>query len=60
MNGWGAFHEIEKESLEKMLTSFYPKILIHHTTVEHYGLSGQEAHYVKLSEEQYKKALESL
>jgi transketolase len=60
MNGWGAFHEIEKDPLEKMLTAFYPKILIHHTTVEHYGLSGQEAHYVKLTEEQYRKALENL
>lgn len=60
MNGWAAFHKVDKESLEKMLTSFYPKILIHHTTVEHYGLSGQEAHYVKLTEEQYKKAQEIL
>ncbi len=60
MNGWGAFHEIDTENLEKMLTAFYPKIFIHHTTVEHYGLSGQEAHYVKLSDEQFKRAIKGL
>lgn len=60
MNGWGAFHKIEINRLEKMLTAFYPKIVIHHTTVEHHGLSGQEAHYVKFSEEQFYKAIENL
>lgn len=60
MNGWGAFHEIDQNDLEKMLNAFYPEIKIHKTTVEHYGLSGQEAHYVKLNKKQYEKALRSL
>ena len=60
MNGWGAFHEINQNDLEKMLNAFYPEIKIHKTTVGHYGLSGQEAHYVKLNKKQYKKTLRSL
>ena len=58
MNGWGAFHEINQNDLENMLNAFYPEIKIHKTTVEHYGLSGQEAR-VKLNKKQYEKALEA-
>lgn len=59
-NGYAAYREVDLESLEKRLKSFYPRINFKKTSVDHAGLSGIDAHYKQISEEQYIKALESL
>ena len=42
------------------MKAFHPDINFVRTTVEHYGLEGQHAHYTNFNEEQYKAALETL
>jgi transketolase len=46
-NGWAAYHCVKRDFIERVLAIF-PKIQLHETTVENYGLSGQSAHYCKL------------
>tara|TARA_B100000029_G_scaffold104909_1_gene95526 strand:+ start:61 stop:687 length:627 start_codon:yes stop_codon:yes gene_type:complete len=59
-NGWGAYDDINLDYLEKRMKAFHPDINFVRTTVEHYGLEGQHAHYTNFNEEQYKAALETL
>ena len=59
-NGWAAYDSVDLEYLEKRLKSFYPDINFLRTSVEKFGLTGLSAHYQNLSEDQYKKAIESL
>jgi len=42
------------------IKAFNPNVNFIRTTVEHFGLSGLDAHYTNFSEEQYKEAIESL
>ena len=59
-NGWAAYDSVDLDYLEKRLKSFYPDINFLRTSVEKFGLTGLSAHYQNLSEDQYKKAIESL
>ena len=59
-NGWAAYDSIDLKYLEKRLKTFYPKINFVETSVEKFGLSGLSAHYVNFTDDQYKKAIESL
>tara|TARA_Y100001936_G_C16056721_1_gene661541 strand:- start:256 stop:882 length:627 start_codon:yes stop_codon:yes gene_type:complete len=59
-NGWAAYDSVDLEYLENRLMTFYPKVNFVKTSVERFGLSGLSAHYVNFSEEEYKKAIDSL
>ncbi len=59
-NGWAAYDSVDLEYLERRLISFYPEINIFKTSVEKFGLTGLSAHYTNFTEEQYRKAVESL
>ena len=59
-NGWAAYDSVDLEYLENRLITFYPKVNFVKTSVEKFGLSGLSAHYVNFSEEEYKKAIDSL
>ena len=59
-NGWAAYDSVDLEYLENRLMTFYPKVNFVKTSVEKFGLSGLSAHYVNFSEEEYKKAIDSL
>lgn len=45
-NGWAAYHHVNREFIE-LVKKVVPKVIIHETRVEEYGLTGQSAHYVK-------------
>lgn len=59
-NGWAAYDSVDLKYLERRLISFYPEINIFKTSVEKFGLTGLSAHYTNFTEEQYRKAVESL
>jgi transketolase len=59
-NGWGAYDSIDIEYLRKRIHAFHPGVEFVVTTVNHFGLEGQHAHYTNFSDEQYKAALETL
>lgn len=46
-NGWAAYHPVSADFI-KRVKNIFPKIFIHQTFVQNYGLQGQSAHYVKL------------
>lgn len=55
-NGYGAYGKIEIETLEKRLQLFYPTLTIKVNTFNYPDwLQGQQAHYVTMSDEQYKE-----
>ena len=61
--GWIRSNEVIKDlgfPLGNRLMTFYPKVNFVKTSVERFGLSGLSAHYVNFSEEEYKKAIDSL
>lgn len=61
INGVSAINYVDVDYLTKCLTTFYPKINIHYTTVEAFDfLKGLEAHYKVMSEENYKSAINQL
>ena len=59
-NGWAAYDPVDLDYLEDRIKVFNPNVNFVRTTVEHFGLSGLDAHYTNFSEEQYKEAIESL
>ncbi len=59
-NGWSAYDPMDIDYLEKRLLAFHPDVIIHKTTVEQFGFSGLLAHYKKMTEDDYNKALEML
>jgi transketolase len=59
-NGWAAYDPVNLDYLEDRIKAFNPNVNFIRTTVEHFGLSGLDAHYTNFSEEQYKEAIESL
>jgi transketolase len=60
INGWGAYHEVDRQKLIDRLYAFhYPKLWF--TNVRDFPfLVGQDAHYKVMNEEEYKQALEVL
>ncbi|MEL0125419.1 MAG: 1-deoxy-D-xylulose-5-phosphate synthase N-terminal domain-containing protein [Alphaproteobacteria bacterium] len=59
-NGWAAYDKVDLNYLERRLTSFYPDIKFIRTSVDLYGLKGQDAHYKPFTEDQFVKAIDSL
>ena len=57
-NGYGAYGEIDVDLLEKRLQLFYPTLVIKVNTFNYpYFLQGQDAHYMKLTKEQYEETI---
>lgn len=45
-NGWAAYHKVGFDHIARV-NALIPGLVVHETSVEWYGLSGQSAHYVK-------------
>lgn len=55
-NGYGAYGKIDVEVLEKRLQWFYPTLIIKANTFNYPDwLQGQQAHYLVMTDEQYKE-----
>lgn len=60
-NGWACYDPIDVDYLENRLKAFLPDIKIHRTSVEQFPfLTGLSAHYMKLTEDQYKEGVKIL
>jgi transketolase len=60
-NGWACYDPIDVDYLENRLKAFLPNIKIHRTSVEQFPfLTGLSAHYMKLTEDQYKEGVKIL
>ena len=59
-NGWAAYDRVDLDYLEARLLSFNPNVKFIRTSVDLYGLKGQDAHYKPFTKEQYLKAIDSL
>lgn len=59
-NGWAAYDPVDLDYLEDRIKVFNPHVNFVRTTVEHFGLSGLDAHYTNFTEEQYKEAIGAL
>jgi transketolase len=60
-NGWACYDPIDVDYLEQRCKAFLPDIVFHRTEVEQFPfLVGLDAHYMKLTEEDYKLGLEIL
>jgi transketolase len=60
-NGWACYDPIDVDYLETRLTAFLSEIIVHRTSVEMFPfLTGLSAHYIKLTEDQFKQGLEIL
>jgi len=60
-NGWACYDTIDVEVLERRLKSFLPSIIIHKTNLNMLSfLKGQNAHYMIMSENEYKQGLKEL
>ena len=60
-NGWACYDAIDVDCLEKRCKAFLPNIKFHRTEVEQFPfLNGMDAHYMKLTEEDYEIGLEIL
>jgi hypothetical protein len=46
--------------LEKRLLAFHPSVVVHRTSVDQFGFSGLLAHYKKMNDQDFEKALEML
>lgn len=57
-NGWGAYDPVDWEDLDTRINSFYPTMMVK-TNMFSYPdfLQGQDAHYIALTDEQYKEVL---
>lgn len=49
-NGWSAYNRVYRDFIERVVRIF-PRITIHETAVEDYGLKGQLAHYCKVPDD---------
>jgi len=59
-NGWAAYDAVDVDVLEKRVKAFHPDVVYVRTTVAQFGLSGLDAHYTNLTEEQYTEAVAGL
>jgi len=59
-NGWAAYDPVDLDYLEDRIKAFNPFVNFVRTTVEHFGLTGLDAHYTNFTEQQYREAIESL
>lgn len=59
-NGWAAYDPVDLDYLEDRIKVFNPFVNFVKTTVEHFGLTGLDAHYTNFTEQQYQEAIESL
>lgn len=59
-NGWAAYDPVDLDYLEDRIKVFNPNVNFIRTSVEHFGLSGLDAHYINFTEKQYLEAIESL
>ena len=59
-NGWSAYDAMDIDYLERRLLAFHPDVVIHKTTVDKFGFSGLLAHYKKMTDADFEKALEML
>lgn len=57
-NGWGAYDPIDMQDLDNRINDFYPTMMIK-TNLFSYPdfLQGQQAHYMTLSDDQYKQII---
>jgi transketolase len=59
-NGWAAYDPVDLDYLEDRIKAFNPFANFVRTTVEHFGLTGLDAHYTNFTDQQYQEAIESL
>ena len=62
-NGYACYDEMDIDYLERRCKAFLPRIHFHRTTEQTFAfpfLKGLDAHYMKISEDQYKEASEAL
>lgn len=62
-NGYACYDEMDVDYLERRCKAFLPRINFHRTKDQTFPFSflwGLDAHYIKINEDQYKEALESL
>lgn len=62
-NGYACYDEMDIDYLERRCKAFLPRIHFHRTTEQTFAFSflkGLDAHYMKISEDQYKEASEAL
>tara|TARA_Y100000310_G_C20484358_1_gene716180 strand:- start:20 stop:664 length:645 start_codon:yes stop_codon:yes gene_type:complete len=60
-NGWACYDPVDVDSLERRCKAFLPEIVFHRTQVEQFPfLNGMDAHYMKLTKEDYELGLEIL
>ena len=59
-NGWAAYDKVNLDYLEKRILSFNPDVKFIRTSVDLYGLKGQDAHYKPFTKDQYNEAINSL
>ena len=52
-NGWAAYDPVDLNYLENRIKVFNPDVNFVRTSVEHFGLSGLDAHYINFTEKQY-------
>lgn len=62
-NGYACYDEMDVDYLERRCRAFLPRINFYRTKKQTFPFSflwGLDAHYIKINEDQYKEALESL
>lgn len=60
-NGWACYDPVDVDYLERRCKAFLPDIVFHRTHVEHFPfLVGLDAHYMIMTEEDYKLGMEIL
>ena len=60
-NGYACYDPIDIDYLERRLITFLPEIKFHRTMVTHFPfLKGINAHYMKLTKEQYEEGVKQL
>ena len=60
-NGYTCYDHLDIHYLEKRLKAFMPDIIFHKTTVSHFPfLKGINAHYMKISKDQYEEGIKQL
>ena len=60
-NGWACYDPIDVDYLERRCRAFLPNIVFHRTKVEQFPfLIGLDAHYMKLTKDDYQTGLEVL
>lgn len=57
-NGYSAYDEVDTDDLDMRINSFYPTLMVKTNMFKYPDfLQGQQAHYVTMTEEQYKEAI---